>query len=277
MSNSNRKHVLGFCSAAVLAAFGVAAPASAQLACGGATSLQPAVDAKFLTPGCDAYAGSGSGAGRTAFSAGSLDVASSDSTKVEGAVNVNALNVPVSLVTNSPVTITTAQICASLESAITNNTQPKTSDGRLIVNVYRSDSSGTTAILNTFLAANCASGIQVPNPATIAPAGGVLAAGGSGVIEAIKAASKDVLAVGVVDTAAALKAEGVTIATRDLASGPNYLVFATTPKDPAKAAAQKALCQAVVSKDRQALVLPLGYLPGADAGKPEVCNAIQVP
>src|SRR4051812_46200421 len=142
MANTNLKPVVYFCGAALAVALGSVAPASAQLACGGATSLQPAVDAKFLTPGCDGDTASGSGAGRKGFADGSLDVASSDATTVEGAVNVNALNVPVSLVTNAKVAITTAQICASLDSAITHNTQPKTSDGRAVVNVYRSDSSG---------------------------------------------------------------------------------------------------------------------------------------
>jgi ABC-type phosphate transport system substrate-binding protein len=277
MANSTRKHVLRFCGAALAIAAGSAAPASAQLVCGGATSVQAAVDAKFLAPGCDTYAPSGSGAGRTGFSNGSLDVASSDATKVEGAVNVNALNVPVSIVTNAKITVTTAQICASLESAIKNGVAPKTSDGRAVLTAFRSDSSGTTAILNSFLATACASAVQIPNPATTAPAGGVLAAGSAGVIDAIKNAPKDVLAIGAVDSAVALKAEGIHIAVRDLTSGPNYLVFATTPKDPAKAAAQKALCQAVVSAERQALALPLGYLAGADAAKPEVCDAIQVP
>lgn len=277
MANSTRTHVLCWIGTTLATVVGLAAPASAQLVCGGASSIQTAVDAKFLVPGCDAYTASGSGAGRTGLADGSLDVASSDSTKVEGAINVNAINVPVSLVTNGPATITTAQICASLDSAIKNNVAPKTSDGRTVVNVFRADSSGTTAILNTFLAANCPSGVQIPNPSTVAAAGGVLATGTEGVLAAIKAASKDVLAVGVVDTAAALKAEGVTLALRDLTSGPNYIIFPATPKDAAKAAAQKALCQSVVSAATQALVLPLGYLAGADAGKPEVCDAIEAP
>jgi len=106
MTKSIRKHVLCFSGAALAVALGAAAPASAQLACGGASSVQPAVNAKFLLPGCDTYTASGSGAGRTGFANGSLDVASSDATKVDGAVNVNAINVSISLVSNYAASIT---------------------------------------------------------------------------------------------------------------------------------------------------------------------------
>jgi len=144
--------------------------------------------------------------------------------------------------------------------------------------VFRSDASGSTDIFNAWLKANCPSGVQLPNPPPAAPPGDVLAAGSKGVIDAVKAAPPDTFTVGVIDTASALAAgPGVNISFRDFASGPNYLVFPAAPKDAAKAAAAKALCQSVVSAATQATVLPLGYVAGADANKPEVCAAIKTP
>lgn len=278
MANSTRKHVLCFSGAALAVAFGAAAPASAQLACGGAGSVQSAVDAKFLVPGCDTYTASGSGAGRAGFADGSLDVATSDATKVDGAVNVNAINVSLSLVSNYPANITKEQVCAAIEISMAGQAQPPIPEGLTVKQVFRSDASGSTDIFNGWLKANCPSGVQVNNPPAVAPPGDVLAAGSKGVIDAIKNAAPDTFTVGVIDTASALAAgPGVNISFRDFASGPNYLVFPAAPQDAAKAAAARALCLSVVSTDKQATVLPLGYVAGADAGKPEVCDAIKAP
>jgi ABC-type phosphate transport system substrate-binding protein len=278
MAHSNRKHVLCFSGAALAVALGAAAPASAQLACGGASSVKPAVDAKFLVPGCDTYTASGSGAGRTGFADGSLDVASSDATKVDGAVNVNALNVSLSLVANYPAEITKEQVCAAMDTAMAGRAQAAIPEGLTVKQVFRADKSGSTDIFNTWLKANCPSGVQVSNPPPAAPPGDLLVTGSQGVIDAVKAATPDTFTVGVIDTAVALAAgSGVNISFRDFASGPNYFVFPAAPADAAKAAAAKSLCQSVVSAAKQATALPLGYVAGADANKPEVCDAIKAP
>jgi ABC-type phosphate transport system substrate-binding protein len=238
----------------------------------GATSIQPAVDAGFFLN--NVYIGGGSGAGRTAFTNGTADFASADGSGVDGAVNVNAIKVPVSIITNvEGLGLTVDNICAALDSAISNGTAPEV-NGTPIKIVHRADVSGTTGIINTFLAANCASGVQVPNVlvngAIPVAAGGVTAAGNGGVIAEVQSTDPaTAIAVGYADTVAANQA-GAFIAA-DAGIGNNFIIFRSNYGDAAKAAAAVKLCQ-YVTGEGQALAVGLGYAPGDDTA--DACSAI---
>jgi len=242
--------------------------ASAQVALqgSGATSIEPLVPTWFTANGVN-YNPVGSGAGRTDFQNGVTDFVASDLTlpNVDGQVAINVVNIPVSFPYNVPgfsASLTTPQACGIISGSITNWSDLGGPD-LPITFVFRSDSSGTTGILNTFVTNNC--GFSVP-PFPV----GFGASGSDGIISTVQFTEG---AIGYVDTPAAVQS-GVPIASLDTTiEGPNYIVFRGSYGDPQTAAAATSLCQYLTGPDAATAAANLGY--SVQANDPSVCNAIQ--
>lgn len=216
-----------------------AQPAAAQIAGSGATSIEAAVDAGFLLG--FPYSAIGSGAGRTAFNAGTVDFAASDNTQIGGAINVNAINIPVVAIGDAAV----EGICGALTG---NKPEGVTVIGRLA-------GSGTRNIVET-------------------------ACGGTVVADQEFASNDEVAAavaatpnsIGYADGPAAAAAGSTLIGS--IAEGPNFIIFRPVYDSQEKADAAKTLCQFVTGGGRD-LAVGLGYTAGSDSS--DVCEAIAGP
>jgi ABC-type phosphate transport system substrate-binding protein len=210
------------------------------LAGSGATAIQAAVDANFLLTPPNTYEAVGSGAGRTAFSAGSVDFASSDNTQVAGAVNVNAINIPVVAIGNEA---SVEDLCGALTGA--NKPEGLTVIGRV-------SGSGTRNIVES----SCGGAVVADQEFTSNDA----------VAEAVANTPNSI---GYVDGPAAAAAGLASIGS--VGEGPNFIIFRPAYDAPGKAAAARALCLNVVGAGRDT-ALGLGYSAGsADAS---ACDAI---
>jgi ABC-type phosphate transport system substrate-binding protein len=246
--------------------------ASGQLSGAGATSIQPLVDNWFTSRGVT-YSLVGSGAGRSQFSAGTTDFASTDLSLAGLPANrvvINPVNIPVGFVYNvagapNRIRLSNAQVCGIISGAITNwNTINPRIPSTPIRFFYRSDSSGTTEILSSFVTNNCPR-LRVP-PFPV----GTGVARSSGIINAVRTTNGSI---GYVDTPAAVAA-GLNTATLDTRiEGPNFLVFRRRYATADKAAAARNLCKYVFSRAGRAVATSKGYtVPNAS---PNRCNAIQ--
>ena len=243
--------------------------ASAQVALSGsgATSIETLVNDWFTSRGVT-YRAIGSGAGRTEFQNGVTDFVSTDLTlpNVPEVVVINSVNIPVGFVYNVPgfnASLSTQQVIGIVNGSITNWSELGGPD-LPITFVYRSDSSGTTTILNGFLNTN--------GGGNVSTSVGVGATGASGIISTVQSTEG---AIGYTDIPAAVQA-GVPIATLDASiSGPNFIVFRRLYGDQGTADAARSLCSYLTGSDAAQIASNLGYnVPSSD---PSVCNDIQGP
>jgi molybdate-binding protein len=224
----------------VMSAAQPAQKAAAQIAGAGATSIEAAVNNNFLQ-GLP-YDLVGSGNGRNAFNAGSVDFASSDNTQVDGAINVNAINIPVVAIGNEA---SVEDICGALTGA----NKP---EGLTVIG--RAAGSGTRNI-------------------TEAACGGAVAAdqefASNDDVAAAVAATPN--SIGYVDGPAAAAAGLASIGS--IGEGPNFIIFRAEYDSQEKADAAKSLCQFVVGEGRS-IALGLGYAAGGDDAS--LCDGIVV-
>jgi len=254
------------------------ASAQAVLSGAGATSIETLVEPWFISPARDYtinYDLTGSGTGRTRFENGETDFVSTDLTlpNVSEVVVINPVNIPVGFIFNVPglsVSLTTEQVIGIFNGSITNWNQLGIEGGPEdlpITVVFRSDSSGTTTILNGFLQTATGGEFSVP-PFPV----GIGASGASGVIATVQSIEG---AIGYVDIPAAVQA-GLPVATLDTTiSGANFFVFRRLYDDQSRADAARDLCLYLTGGDAGSIAASLGYeVPSND---PAVCNDIQGP
>jgi hypothetical protein len=240
------------------------ASAEVALSGSGATSIETLVNDWFTSRGVN-YRAIGSGAGRAEFENGITDFVSTDLTlpNVAEVVVINPVNIPVGFVYNVPgfeASLSTQQVIDIVNGSITNWSELGGPD-LPITFVYRSDSSGTTTILNSFLNRN--------GGGNVSTSVGIGATGSSGIISTVRSTEG---AIGYVDIPAARQA-GASLATLDASiSGANFIVFRRRYGNEHLGDAARNLCLYLTGSDAAQIASNLGY--EVASTDPTVCNDI---